>query len=164
MQEIIERIVDQNKEVFGTNYKIEKSKVGFTNDIFIVNDKYIVKICTDPNNEKSFLKEINFYNSNKGNDLIPKLYYSNTEKNDIPYYYEIIEKVEGVSLYNVWHLLNEAQREDIIRKICDAMKQFHSNIGESYDWNKKTSDLFILLYEYCNSVLLASLFEDIYSF
>ena len=119
----------------------------FTNTIYIVNDKFVVKICTNYDNEKSFEKEIDFYKSNVNNDLIPKLYYSNIEKKDITYYYEIIERIPGVSLFNVWHTLNEEQREDIIKQLCDAMKKFHSNIGKSYDWTKKTKDLFINLYE-----------------
>ena len=147
MKEIINKIIEQNKEIFGENVKVEKVNVGFTNTIYIVNDKYVVKICTNYNNEKSFEKEINFYKSNVNNDLIPKLYYSNIEKKDVPYYYEIIEKVEGVSLYNVWHTLDEEQREKIIKQLCDAMKKFHNNIGDSYDWTKKTKDLFINLYE-----------------
>ena len=146
IEKVIENIIEQNKELFGENAKYEKINVGFTNTIYIVNDMYIVKICTNTDNEKSFKKEINFYNANKDNDLIPKLYYSDVEKNVVPYYYEIIEKVEGVSLYNVWHTFNENQREDIIKQLCDAMKQFHSNVGESYNWTKKTSELFMNLY------------------
>lgn len=147
MKEIINEIIEQNKEIFGENVKLKKVNVGFTNTIYIVNDKYVVKICTNYNNEKSFEKETNFYKSNVNNDLIPKLYYSNIEKKDVPYYYEIIEKVEGVSLYNVWHTLDEEQREKIIKQLCGAMKKFHNNIGDSYDWTKKTKDLFINLYE-----------------
>ena len=112
-----------------------------------MNDIYVVKICTNPNNEKNFEKEIKFYNANVDNSLIPKLYYSNIEKNVVPYYYEIIEKIKGVSLYNVWYTLDENQREDIIKQLCDAMKKFHSNIGESYDWGKKTSELLSCQYE-----------------
>lgn len=147
IEKIIENILEQNKELFGENTKFEKINVGFTNTIYIVNENYVVKICTNPDNEKNFEKEINFYKANVCNNLIPKLYYSNVEKDVVPYYYEIIEKVEGVSLYNVWHTLNESQREDIIKQLCDAMKQFHSNVGESYDWTKKTSELFNNLYD-----------------
>ena len=147
IEKIIENILEQNKELFGENTKFEKINVGFTNTIYIVNENYVVKICTNPDNEKNFEKEINFYKANVGNNLIPKLYYSNVEKDVVPYYYEIIEKVEGVSLYNVWHTLNESQREDIIKQLCDAMKQFHSYMGENYDWTKKTSELFNNLYD-----------------
>ena len=147
IEKIIENILEQNKELFGENTKFEKINVGFTNTIYIVNENYVVKICINPDNEKNFEKEINFYKANVGNNLIPKLYYSNVERDAVPYYYEIIEKLEGVSLYNVWHTLNESQREDIIKQLCDAMKQFHSNVGESYDWTKKTSELFNNLYD-----------------
>ena len=146
IEKVIENIIEYNKGLFGENAKYEKINVGFTNTIYIVNNMFIVKICTNPDNEKNFEKETNFYKANKDNNLIPKLYYSNVEKDIVPYYYEIIEKVTGVSLYNVWHTFNENQREDIIKQLCNAMKQFHRNIGESYDWTKKTRELFINLY------------------
>lgn len=147
IEKVIENILEQNKELFGENAKYEKINVGFTNTIYIVNNMFIVKICTNPDNEKNFEKEIKFYKANSNNDLIPKLYYSNVEKDIVPYYYEIIEKVEGVSLYNVWHTFNENQRENIIKQLCAAIEQFHRNVGESYNWTKKTSELFMSLYD-----------------
>ena len=140
MDEVINKIIDQHKELFGNNSSIERINVGFTNTIYNINNSFIVKICTDNENESKFQKEIDFYKANETNDLIPKMYYSSTKKLEVPYYYEILEKVEGVTLYNVWHTFTEEQREDIIRQLCDAMKKMHSNIGEKYDWveyNKK---------------------------
>ena len=61
-------------------------------------------------------------------------------------YYEILEKINGVSLYDVWHTFSEEKREDTVKQLCDAMKQFHSNKGQSYDWVKRISDLFITFY------------------
>ena len=110
MHEIINKIVQQNQSLFGTNPKIDKINIGFTNTIYNINDLYIVKICTDEDNEKEFKKEIDFYNSNKNNNLIPKLYCSSINKKDVPYFYEIIEKIDGVSLYNVWHTFSEEQK------------------------------------------------------
>ena len=101
MQEIINKIIQKNTSLFGDNPKIQKINVGFTNTIYNVNDSYIIKICTNPNNESEFQKEIDFYNSNKDNELIPKLYYSNTDKKDVPYFYEIIEKVPGKNYYKI---------------------------------------------------------------
>lgn len=146
MQEIINKIIQQNQNLFRENSTVSKINVGFTNTLYSVNDSFIIKICTDLNNEPKFNKEIEFYNANNNNDLIPKLYYANTDKADIPYYYEILEKINGVSLYDVWHTFNEEQREDIIKQLCEAMKQFHSNKGQSYDWVKRTSNLFINSY------------------
>lgn len=144
MDEVISKIVEQNKTLFGDNPSVEKINVGFTNTIYNLNDSFIVKICTDNINESKFQREIDFYKANETNNLIPKLYCSNTEKLEVPYYYEILEKVEGVTLYNVWHTFTEEQREDIIRQLCDAMKQMHSNTGKKYDWveyNKNTFNI-----------------------
>ena len=168
IEKIINSIIEQNKELFGENVKYEKINVGFTNTIYIVNDKYVVKICTNTDNEKNFEKEIKFYKANENNELIPKLYCSNVEKDEVPYYYEIIEKVKGVSLYNIWHTLNENQREDIIKQLCDAMKMFHRNVGESYDWTEKTSGLFCNLYNKAKELNLfdneeQELIDDAYS-
>ncbi len=147
MQETINTILKQNTKLFGINPKVEKINVGFTNTIYKVNDSFIVKICTNNSNETNFSKEIAFYQANQANSLIPKLYYSSTDKKDIPYYYEIIEKIDGVPLYNVWHTLNEEQREEIIKQLCTAMKQIHSNTGKSYDWTQEIKNQFISLYE-----------------
>ena len=61
--------------------------------------------------------------------------------------YEIIEKVEGISLYNVWHTFDEKQKEEIIKQICEAMKQFHSNKGIKYNWTEKIKEEFLVLYK-----------------
>jgi len=147
MEKIIDLIVKINESLFGTNPIIEKINVGFTNTLYRINDSYIVKVCTDINNEEDFKKEIDFYNSNKENTLIPKLYYSDTIKEDVPYFYEILEKVNGVSLYNVWHTYSEEQREDIIRQLCDVMKQMHSIKGDRYNWTEYMKKEFNPLYE-----------------
>lgn len=160
MQEIIDIIFKQNIDLFGDNPKIEKINVGFTNTIFNVDDSFIVKICTNNDNEEEFMKEIEFYKANESNSLIPKLYYSSIDKKDIPYYYEIIEKVDGVSLYNVWHAFSEEQREDIIKQLCVAMKQIHSNTCDSYDWTKKISARFVVLYEEAKKINLFSVEEQ----
>lgn len=146
MQETINKIIKQNSSLFGTNPIIEKINVGFTNTIYKINDSFIVKICTNNDNENNFTKEIEFYKANKENSLIPNLYYSNTDKQDVPYFYEIIEKVNGISLYNVWHTFLEEQREDIIKQLCEAMKQMHSNVSCTYDWNKYMKDQFTSSY------------------
>lgn len=146
MQDVINKIIELNQSIFGEIGKIEKVNVGFTNTIYNVNDLFIIKICTKLENESEFKKEIDFYNANKNNGLIPKLYYSCIDKHDIPYFYEIIEKVEGVSLYNIWHTFSEEQREDVIKQLCEAMKQMHSNVSCTYDWTKYMKDQFTSSY------------------
>ena len=142
MNKMIELIIKKNSSLFGPNPNIEKINVGFTNTIYKVNDTFIIKVCTNIENENHFKKEIEFYKTIKNNNLIPKLLFFSTDKKEIPYMYEILEKIEGVTLYNVWHKLEESERENIIKQLCEAMKQFHSNKGKPYDWVRKTIDLF----------------------
>ena len=146
MEEVISKIIEVNNKLFGNNPTTERINVGFTNTIYNINNSFIVKICTDISNEENFKKEIDFYKANEKNNLIPKLYYSNIEKLEVPYYYEILEKIEGITLYNVWHTLTEEQREDVIKQLCDAMKKMHSNIGKEYDWVEYNKNRFNSLY------------------
>ena len=147
MEEAIKTILKENKELLGETPILERINVGFTNTIYIVNNEYILKICMKEGNEKDFLKEIEFYQSNPENHLIPRLYKASTDKKSIPYYYEILEKVEGVSLYNVWHTLSEKEREYIIKQLCTAMKSFHKNCGKKQDWEKEIKNQFNNSYE-----------------
>lgn len=148
MQETISTIIKQNSQLFGDNPQIKKINVGFTNTIFVVNDLYIIKICTNEDNENNFKNEINFYKENTGNNILPKLYVSDIDKKDVPYCYEIIEKIDGVSLYNVWHTFSEDERENIIKQLCEAMKSIHSNKskGQNFDWNNYLQNQFTELY------------------
>lgn len=147
MESTIKKILEKNINFFGDKPKVEKINVGFTNLIFVINNMFILKICSDKENELKFIKEINFYNANKDNHLIPKLFDSSIDKSNIKYMYEIIEKVEGVSLFSVWHTLSEEDREKIIIQLCDAMKIFHSYKGNKYDWCEKTKKIFRECYQ-----------------
>ena len=93
MNNILDKILKINRDIFGDNYNIEKINVGFTNTIYNVDNKYIIKICTNIENEENFKREIDFYNHNKNNSLIPKLYYYDITKENVSYLYEIIEKL-----------------------------------------------------------------------
>ena len=80
MDEVINKIIICNESLLGNNPKFTRINIGFTNALYNVDDKYIIKVCTDYSNEGKFQKEINFYNSNKDNELIPKLFISDTSK------------------------------------------------------------------------------------
>lgn len=59
-------------------------------------------------------------------------FYISTSNDDFSY--EIIEKINGKSLYFVWHELDENKRKEIVKEIVNMMKSFHSIKGEFYDW------------------------------
>ena len=159
MEDIINRIIKANTVLFGSSCNIKKIDVGFTNTIFDVNNIYIIKICNNINNEDNFKKEINFYLSNKDNNLIPKLYYYNTDKEDVPYYYEVLEKINGVSLYCIWHTLTEKERENVIRQLCLSLKKIHKNTDIKDNWYNIISNKFNKLYKKAISLNLFSNIE-----
>ena len=134
MIKYLNEIIENNKELLN-GLEIKKINVGFTNLVYSAGNKYIIKICNNKNNEKRFENEINFYLKNEINHYIPKLYCYYISTKDTDYSYEIIEKVNGKSLYFVWHTFDEEKRKEIIKEISLMMKSFHSVKGEKYDWS-----------------------------
>ena len=62
---------------------------------------------------------------NNNNPNIPKLYFYDVSKKIVPYYYEIIEKVPGNTLYEVWYKFDDKKRKDVIKLIIDVLRSFH---------------------------------------
>lgn len=142
----ISKIVESNELLKGKKYT--KIKAGFTNTIYRV-DNYIIRICTDEKNEKRFKTEIDFYSKYHQNN-IPKLYFSDTSKKIIPHCYEIIERVEGSTLYEIWYKLTNFERENIIKDIIEIIKSFHSIKVEEYDFKSYIKNQLIELIKSTN--------------
>lgn len=144
---VMKKIVDSNEILKGKEFKLINS--GFTNTIYSV-DNYIIRICTKLNNEERFLNEINFYQNNNDNNGIPKLYVYDTTKSVVPYYYEIIEKVNGNTLYEIWYKLTNEEKENIIIKLIDIIKKFHKKEVNGYDFCEYLKNKIIILKDKCN--------------
>jgi len=133
MKNIIEKIINKHRDLFENAQKYKRINIGFTNTIYSI-DNYILKICANISNEDEFAQEINFYRNNN-TEFMPKLYGFSVDKREIPYHYIIIEKLEGCSLFDIWHKLNEPERESIVKQIVDIMKYFHKIEGKAFDWS-----------------------------
>ena len=130
------KIVNENKEIFGDGiHDITMINAGFYNNVFDVDGKFIIKIC-DKEDESKFDVEAEFYDKNKESKHIPKLYKYDKSKSIIKHVYEIIEKIEGKSLYYYWYKMNESEREETIKEIIDIVKDIHkNNVNEKeLDW------------------------------
>ncbi len=99
MEKVLQKIINKHLSIWTSKTHIEKINIGFTNTVFNLNNHYISKICTNISNENAFKNEIDFYKRNKNNENIPKLIKYDVSKKEIPYIYEILEKLDGVSLY-----------------------------------------------------------------
>lgn len=130
-KELVEKIIP--------NQKYNQLNIGFTNKIYETENE-IIRICINTNNEERFQKEINFYKEQKDNPYIPKLYKVDNTKTIIPYTYEIIEKIPGKTIYEIWYKLTEEERKDLVKKIVEAIKSLHNQKVESFNWNKKIKE------------------------
>jgi Ser/Thr protein kinase RdoA (MazF antagonist) len=144
---VMQQIVDNNEILKGKKFKLITA--GFTNTIYSI-DNYIIRICTDSKNEERFENEINFYKGNKDNNGIPKLYVSDTTKSVVPYYYEVIEKVSGKTLYELWYRLSDIERRKIVIQIIDILRPFHSKEVKGYEFLEILKTKILYLKDKCN--------------
>ena len=153
---VMQKIVDSNEILKGKQYNLITA--GFTNTIYSV-DNYIIRICTNLRNEERFVTEINFYKENKDNNGIPKLYVWDTTKSVVPYYYEIIEKVAGKTLYELWGILSDIERRKIAIQIIDILKPFHTKEVKGYEFLEMLKTKILCLKDRCN--LDGEMFNDL---
>ena len=131
---LAERIVSGNNQIFGNNlHTITEINAGFNNDLFDIDNKYIIKVCGNKKEDK-FEKENQFYIENSNSTHIPKLYKYDNTKTIINSVYEIISKIDGKSLYYYWYKMNETEREAVIKKLIDILKEIHKSNCEPYNW------------------------------
>ncbi len=161
--DVVQQIVENNENLKGKSFQHLTS--GFTNTIYS-SDHCIIRICTDLKNEERFKKEINFYKENKDNNGIVKLYFSDTTKNIVPYCYEILEKIDGKTLYEVWYQANDEEKRNIIMQIINILRPFHSKKVQEYDFKTTIKEELRSLIKECNlsDPIFESLLElcDIY--
>ncbi len=138
--QLAKKIAQVNKDIFGDIESIEEINAGFNNSIFCVNNKYIIKVCGDTSKENLFDVEASFYNVNKDNKNIPTLYRYDKSKNDVPYVYEVIEKVDGKSVYYYWYKMNEQEREEFVKELVVVLKRVHSKEYQAYDWSSSIKE------------------------
>lgn len=128
-------IVELNKDIFKEkNSMITEIEAGFNNDLFNVNNRFIIKVCSNADLENKFIKEIEFYQRHSMSDHIPKLYRYDITKKSIQFIYEIIEKIEGKSLYYYWFKMTEKEREETIKQIVEITKEIHQKEDVYYNW------------------------------
>ena len=145
---IAEKVVEEYKEIFGSDNKhtITEINAGFNNDIFDVDNKWVIKICAN-NKEVEFEKESKFYMQNRNSKHIPKLYKYDNSKIIINSVYEIIEKIEGKSLYYYWYKMTENEREETVKELISILKEIHKSNDDTYDWAKYVKEKVLSYYE-----------------
>ena len=146
---MLNEIVIQRIE-YNINEKITSIKQitsGYSRMIYQINDKYILKIVTNPIKDNSTIKEVEFLLNNDTLEFIPKVIFSDFTKKSFPYVYYLERKINGESLLLKWPLLKESEKQQILVQLLEKLDKIHS-----LDYNSHFDDncLDLLLKEYDN--------------
>lgn len=101
---------------------IKKVDVGFTNKVYDIDDRYILKVCVSDNNETNFRREVKLYSFFKDMLPVPEILVFDESKSIYPKMYMIYPKIRGDNLYDVWHTLSDTQRKKIVKQLCGYLK------------------------------------------
>jgi len=144
-QKIIKNIF--KKYNLGAVKSVKKIDIGFTNKVYSINNKFILKVCEDENNEEKFEMEVYFYNFLKNKIFVPEIKIFDKSKDIYEKYFMIYLKIEGDNLYSIWHLLNNDERRNIIKQLCSILKIINKSpykrftkrfkINSSMNWHDK---------------------------
>jgi len=134
---LAKKIAESHRGLFGETSEITEIKAGFNNCLFSIDDRYIVKICGNPEKENLFKTESRFYQEYSEYGFLPKLYCFDMTKTIIPYPYEIIEKIHGKTIYYMWFLWTEERREAFIRDLMKVVGQLHQKEYYGSGWAEK---------------------------
>ena len=144
-KEEIEKIFYENK--LDKVDSIEKMEIGFTNEVYLINGKFILKVCEDKDNEENFEKEVFFYNFFKEEFSVPKIKVYDNSKKIYNRFYMIYPKIEGDNVYSKWHLLSNKERKKIVKQLCGILRLINKSsydkftkkfeIDSSINWQEK---------------------------
>lgn len=99
----------------------QRITTGFSNEVHLINNKIILKVCTRPENIERFTVEEKLL-AHDGTFLKPKLIAADFSKETIPSEYILMEYIEGEPLGFIWHKLDNITRESLIKEISATLR------------------------------------------
>ncbi len=111
---------------------IKKIEIGFTNKVYSINDKFILKVCEDFDNEEKFEREVFFYNFFKDKIPVPQITIYNNSKKIYNKFFMVYPKIQGDNLYSKWHLMSNPKRKNIIKQLCEILKIINKSPYEKF--------------------------------
>lgn len=145
LNEIVIQIIEKNINEKITSIKQITS--GYSRMIYQINDKYILKIVTNPIRDNSTIKEVKFLLNNNALEFIPKVIFSDFTKKSFPYVFYLERKINGESLLLKWPLLKENEKQQILVQLLEKLDKLHSL---DYNSHFDNNCLDLLLKEYDN--------------
>lgn len=116
----------------GAISNIRKLNVGFCNDIYSIDEKYILKVSKPTEEEINLEKEVFFCDLFNNKIPAPEVVVFDNSKKLLDKSFIIYRQIQGDNLYNKWHLYNSQQREGVIKQICGFLKEINNASADSY--------------------------------
>lgn len=120
------------KAGIGKIHSIQRIEIGFSNNVYSIDNKYILKIGKSAEDEENLKKDIYFCNLFKDKLPVPKIIYSDISKKLTDKIFFIYHKIQGDNLYNVWHLCSDSQRKRYIKQICNFLREINETSYEEF--------------------------------
>ncbi len=127
---------------------IRKSEIGFSNHIYRINDRYVLKVGKSGIDEEPLQREIYLCQLLTGKVPTPRIVAFGTSDELVAKHFVVYDQLRGDNLYARWHLLSEAQRRDVVRQICGFLRAINETpyrgfaerfgLDVSRSWREKT--------------------------
>ena len=128
----IEKIIGESVQ------SIEKITYGYTNEIYSINGRYILKICINERNKENFKRASLFCQKYYKNINCPKVLYSCLNTDNV---WQIEYEFEGENLFFKWDRLNKDEKDDVVKKICKELRKIHEiSVMDVFKSNFKPED------------------------
>lgn len=112
--------------------EIVKISAGFSNDVYSVSGKYVVKFGKSEEDEAFLRKEVYFASMFKKNVPTAPIVLFDFTKRVISRAFIVYEKVEGRTLYDRWHLLTPEERKRSILSIAGYLRAINETPYTEY--------------------------------
>lgn len=111
---------------------IRKLEIGFSNDVYCINEKYMLKIVKEKEESTNLKKEIYLCKLLQDKIPTPKIVYSGSAKDLDNRLFFVYPKIEGETLNSLWHLASVDQRRHFIEQICAMLKIIHETPYQAF--------------------------------
>lgn len=105
---------------------IRKIDIGFSNDIYSIDDRYILKACRSDEGGDSHRRDVYLCSLLQGSIPAPRIILSDTSKTLTDRFYMIYPMIPGANLYARWHLFDSHSRREIVRQICWILRTINN--------------------------------------
>ena len=111
---------------------IEKIGIGFSNDVYSIDDKFILKVGKSEEDDEYLRRDIYLCNLLADRVPAPRVIHSDASKTLLDRVYMIYHRIPGRNLYSRWHVLSVSQRKELTRQICSILRRINETPYEGF--------------------------------